>query len=89
MTDTPKPSGQPPKAKREVDARWLLRMSAIVILLAAFVTFALQNSESIEVEFLSWSFEAPQIILLIGSAIAGILIWELGGLVRRRKQKDG
>ena len=87
MTDTPEPTT--PQDKRTLDIGWLIRMGAIVILLGAFVTFALQNSESIEVEFLSWSFEAPQIILLVGSAIAGIAIWELGGLVRRRRRKEG
>jgi len=89
MTDAPKPAASQPQENRSIDVRWLFRMGAIVILLGAFVTFALQNSESIEVEFLSWSFEAPQIILLIGSAIAGIAIWELGGFVRRRRHKEG
>jgi len=88
MTDTPKPATPEPQAKRPLDVRWLLQMSAIVIILGAFVAFAMQNSETIEVEFLWWSFEAPQIILLVGSAIAGIAIWELGGFVRRRRNKD-
>ena len=89
MSDTPAPAGQQPTPKRDVDVRWLFRMGAIVVLLGAFATFAVQNSESVEVEFLSWSFEAPQIILLSGSAVAGILIWELGGFFRRRKHRDG
>ena len=88
MTDTPTPAAQQPLPKRDVDVRWLFRMGAIVILVGAFITFAVQNSQSIEVEFLSWAFEAPQIILLIGSAIAGIVIWELGGFVRRRRHKE-
>ena len=87
MTDTPTPA-TPQDATRDIDVRWLLRMGAIVILIGAFATFAMQNSETVDVEFLWWSFGAPQIVLLIGSAVVGIAIWELGGFVRRRKHKE-
>ena len=89
MSDTPEPTTTPASQDRDLDVRWLLRMGSIVLLIGVFVAFALQNSEAVEVEFLWWSFETPQIILLIGSAVVGIAVWELGGLVRRRRRKAG
>lgn len=87
MTETPQPAN-PIEQKSDVDVRWLVRMGSIVILLGVFVAFGLQNSESVEIEFLWWSFEAARIVLMLGSAIVGIAIWELGGFVRRRRNKD-
>jgi len=87
MSDTPDPTNAPASPDRNLDVRWLLRMGSIVVLIGVFVAFALQNSENVEVEFLWWSFETSQIILLIGSAVVGIAVWELGGLVRRRRRK--
>jgi uncharacterized integral membrane protein len=78
-----------PKQERTLDMRWLLRMGAIVILIGIFAAFALQNSETVEVEFLWWSFETARIILLIGSAVVGIAVWELGGFVLRRRRREG
>lgn len=88
MTETPQPTSPTEPPKSDVDIRWLLRMSSIVILVGVFVSFGLQNSESVEVEFLWWSFEAARIVLLVGSALVGIAIWELAGFVRRRRNKD-
>ena len=78
-----------PKQERTLDMRWLLRMGAIVILVGIFAAFALQNSETVEVEFLWWSFETARIILLLGSAVVGIAVWELGGFVLRRRRREG
>lgn len=89
MTDQPTPAQPPAREKRDLDLRFLLRAGSIVILLGVFLAFALQNSENVEVEFLWWSFETPQILLLVGSALVGILVWELAGLVRRRRKQAG
>lgn len=84
MTDTPKPA----EPARKLDVRWLIRMSLIVILLGAFATFVLQNTESVDVEFLWWDFEASLIILLVGSAFVGMLVWGLGGVLSRRRRRQ-
>lgn len=84
MTDTPKPA----ESERQLDVRWLTRMSLIVILLGAFATFVLQNTESVDVEFLWWDFEASLIILLVGSAFVGMLVWGLGGVLSRRRRRQ-
>ena len=87
MSDTPEPTSVPASQDRDLDVRWLLRMGGIVLLIGVFVAFALQNSETVEVEFLWWSFETSRIILLIGSAVVGIVVWELASFVRRRRRK--
>ena len=83
MTDQQQPAKT---SERTPDLRWLLRMSAIAILLGVFVAFGLQNSETVEVEFLWWSFETARIFLLIGSAGVGIAVWELGAFILRRRR---
>jgi uncharacterized integral membrane protein len=87
MSDTPEATSVPASQDRDLDVRWLLRMGGIVLLIGVFVAFALQNSETVEVEFLWWSFETSRIILLIGSAVVGIVVWELASFVRRRRRK--
>lgn len=89
MTDTPQQPTEPAAPQRILDVRWMMRMGAIVVVLGLFVTLAWQNAETVEVEFLGWAFETPMIVLLIGSAVVGIVIWELAGFVRRRRKKAG
>ena len=88
MTDQQQPA-KTSESKRTLDLRWLLRMSAIAILVGVFVAFGLQNSETVEVEFLWWSFETARIFLLIGSALVGIAVWELGSFILRRRRNAG
>jgi uncharacterized integral membrane protein len=84
MTTEGSPSPEP---RRPIDYRFIFRGGLVVLLLGVFVIFGLQNAEPAEVEFLWWTFEIRRIIVLIGSAIAGIIIWELGGFVLRRRRR--
>lgn len=65
----------------------LVRMALAGLLVAAVVVFVLQNLDSVPVNFLSFSFDAPLIVLLAIAAGAGIVgrwlvrFW----LARRRK----
>ena len=81
---TDQPPGPAP-AEPKSDYRWLLRATPIVALLALFVVFAIQNAEPVQLEFLGWSFETRRILLLVGAAVFGILVWELAGFIRRRR----
>lgn len=60
------------------------KLVGAVLVLAAFVVFAWQNSSSIDVEFLAFSFGVPLFVLMILSAFVGIAVWELVGFLRRR-----
>ena len=57
--------------------RAMARGLATLLLIALATTFAVQNSESVDVEFLSWSFSASKIVIMIASAVVGILVWKL------------
>ena len=60
-----------------------------LMLLAVLLIFALQNLENVNVDFLIWEFDIPQIALIILSLVLGITVWEVTRFIRRpRKQKS-
>ena len=64
----------------------LIRLALAGLLIAAVVVFVLQNLDSVPVNFLSWSFDAPLIVLLVVAAVAGVLLrWVLGFWWSRRR----
>ncbi|MFQ5555298.1 MAG: lipopolysaccharide assembly protein LapA domain-containing protein [Acidimicrobiia bacterium] len=72
----------------EVDVGWLIRATPLALVLALFIVFAIQNAEPVDLEFLNWTFSMRRIFLLVGAAVAGVIVWELGGFfVRRRKAR--
>ncbi len=81
--DTPEGS----TAKQPLDVRFLVRGGFAVLVLGGFAIFVLQNLETVNVEFLWWSFDVSRVVLLLGSALIGIVIWELVGAIRRRRQR--
>ena len=52
-----------------------------------FIIFALQNSGSVEVDFLFWGFDLRLIVLMILCAATGAAVWELAKYLRRRSQE--
>ena len=67
------------------------RPAVVKTLLAAMLTilffgFLLTNDEDATVEFLWWETSLPLWLVLIISALAGIVIWELSGYLRRRRR---
>lgn len=54
-----------------------------------FVIFAIQNSGSVDVDFLFWGFDMRLIVLMILCAIVGAAIWELAKYLRRRQRSQG
>ncbi len=70
--------------RRGVNVKLILAGVAV----AAFVVFALQNAENVSVTFLVWDFQMRKIVLMVLSAAAGILAWELGKYLRRRRQRQ-
>ena len=89
MTYDPEGSGtneHAPEPASTRDYRWLLRAIPIIGLVVLFVVFAAQNAEPVQLEFLGWEFETRRVLLLVGSAVFGILVWELAGFIRRRRR---
>ena len=52
----------------------LIRLALAGLLIAAVVVFVLQNLDSVPVNFLSWGFDAPLIVLLAVAAGTGVLL---------------
>ncbi|NNE73991.1 MAG: LapA family protein [Acidimicrobiales bacterium] len=68
----------------------IFKMVVAAVVLAAAVAFAVQNAQSVEVEFLSWSFSIRLIILLVISAAVGVGLQSLVAVLwRRRKNRSG
>lgn len=80
--DQPKPKGE------GMDRALVARLIAGLIILALFVIFAIQNTASVEVSFLTWDFEIPRFLLMLISALVGASTWQFAAAVdRRRKRK--
>ncbi|HKZ29828.1 MAG TPA: lipopolysaccharide assembly protein LapA domain-containing protein [Acidimicrobiia bacterium] len=59
-----------------------------VILTAAIIVLAVQNTDPVQVQLFLWETAAPLIIVMLITALVAILIDEMIGLViRRRKRK--
>ena len=66
----------------------IAKLAAAALVVAAVVIFVFQNLDSVPVDFLSFSFDVPLILLLVIAAVAGVLIrWLLGFVRARRKSK--
>jgi uncharacterized integral membrane protein len=56
---------------------------------ALLVIFMVQNTESVRLDFLFWSFTWPLWLLTIASALLGALVWfGLGVMRRHRRRKE-
>ena len=67
-----------------------VKISIAVLLLVAIVVFAVQNLESVNVSFLMWSVKAPQVFVILGTYVLGMVTgWGLVELLKRtlREQK--
>lgn len=58
-----------------------------MVVASVFVVFVVQNSETVQLRFLTWTFESPRVVLIALSAVVGIVIWELLRFSRRRSRK--
>ena len=55
-------------------------------LAAVGIIFAVQNVDSIDVDFLVWSFELPLVVIMLVSALIGGALWQVGLILRRRRR---
>ncbi len=85
-TPTPPPSGPP--TKREFVGTgmfWSLVFGGLVAV--ALVIFVIQNSEKVPVEFLGWDWRVSLAGIVLVSALAGVAIDEVAGVVYRRRRR--
>lgn len=69
-----------------LDIRAISRGVSTLLLIAIATAFAVQNSESVEVSFLTWDFSLSKILLMVASALVGIGLWLLVGRLLRRQR---
>jgi len=51
------------------------------------LVFMLQNTESVRLDFLIWSFTWPLWLLVLASALLGALVWFGLGVIRRHRRR--
>lgn len=65
----------------------VLRLVIAAAIAVLFMVFAVQNTESVTIEFLNWSFKLSQFLMMLLSAVAGVVVWEFAGAYSRRAKK--
>jgi uncharacterized integral membrane protein len=79
--------GMVSKTKRG-SPRFALKVGTVIVLLAAFTVFVLQNTEVVTITFMAWRVSVSRVLLLLGSLLvgcaAGIL---LGWMIFARKRQ--
>lgn len=91
MSDTTDPldiDSSSGETSRGIEPATLVKTALAAVPVIAFVVFAIQNSDSVEVDFLTWTFSIRQIFLMVLSAVVGIIAWELARLMRRRARRS-
>lgn len=91
-TSIPKTETASAPAQRSIRTATLVKLILAGVVIAIVAVFVTQNSDRVELEFLSWSFRTPQFIMMLGSALAGVVVWEgfvaLNRRTRRRRDKQ-
>lgn len=59
-----------------------------IVLLVLFAIFALQNTETVEVEFLAWTFQTSRIVMLLVTAGIFVILDEIAGYLWRRRRRQ-
>jgi uncharacterized integral membrane protein len=58
-----------------------------VVLAAAVVILAAQNTDTSTISFLAWDLSTPLVVLIMGAFLTGIVLDELFGLVYRKRRR--
>ena len=78
-----------PRPSPKLTARTELPFGLVFLLLLALliVVFAVQNTQSVRIQFLVWEGRFPLAIVIIAVVVATIVLDELLGLVFRRRRR--
>src|SRR6266508_150684 len=58
-----------------------------VMLAILAIIVAVQNTDDVRVDFLAWDADAPLVAVILGAAVAGVLVDETLGFFRRRHRR--
>ena len=60
---------------------------ASLIQIGLFITFMIQNTDDVTLDFLWWSFSWPLWLITLVSAVVGALVWIGLGVMRRHRRR--
>jgi uncharacterized integral membrane protein len=58
-----------------------------LLLAAALVIFVFQNTQTVEVDWLGFTFTAPLVGLLLGTAVTAVILDQIASLLFRRRRR--
>ncbi|MDA8168867.1 MAG: lipopolysaccharide assembly protein LapA domain-containing protein [Nitrospiraceae bacterium] len=65
------------------------RLAVFIIIILLFAVFLFQNTQSVSITYIAWSFSLPKGLLMFGSLLVGIIAGlMLGWLAYGRKKKE-
>ncbi len=80
-------AANPQTEDRSLPIAGIAKLVLAGLVVAAVVVFVVQNLDSVPVDFLSWSFDIPLILLIVIAAGTGLVIrWVVGFVLSRRKR---
>jgi len=60
---------------------------ASLVGLGLLLVFMVQNTDSVQIDFLFWSFSWPLWLVTMGAAVLGALVWFGVGVLRRHRRR--
>jgi uncharacterized integral membrane protein len=85
VPSNPSGSTSPEAEGRRLGGGAIASLTGVGLLLV----FMIQNTESVQLDFLAWSFTWPLWLLTIASAVLGAFVWfGLGVMRRHRRRKE-
>ncbi len=91
MTDDQRPSAttaQGTEPEQPARAGLSITVAIGILLLVLFAIFAVQNTQTLEVEFLAWTFQTSRIIMLLVTAAIFVVLDEIVGYLWRRRRRQ-
>ena len=91
MTDDQKPTvaaAQGTEPEQPARTGLSITVAIGILLLVLFATFAVQNTQKLEVEFLAWTFQTSRITMLLVTAAIFIILDEIVGYLWRRRRRQ-
>ena len=83
LQDDPNESTGPKAEGRRLSGGAIASLTGVGLLLV----FMVQNTESVQLDFLVWSFTCPLWLLTLAAAVLGALVWFGLGVMRRHRRR--
>lgn len=83
--DTPQRPAKPEPVPMDAGVPWGLVFFLILSVLMA--VFAVQNTQDVELQFLTWSGEFPLIMIIVGVFVVAVILDEILGTFLRRRRR--